>query len=96
MRAFLEHEFSVDKPDGDNQLRNASIGYGLALRIVADFTVTIALPALIVVILREYFGYFGEGPWLFIALLAVAFLISATLIVRKTKKYEQLYKDQSR
>ena len=64
----------------------------LALRIAADFGVTIAVPA----VLAAWAGVrldekFNTRPWWLIACLFVAFALTGLWIVQKAKRYKKLY-----
>ena len=64
----------------------------LALRIAADFGVSIAVPA----IAAAFAGMrlderYNTEPWLLVACLVGAFALTAVWLVKKAKKYQKLY-----
>lgn len=66
--------------------------YALAIRIAADFGVSIAVPALI----ASYAGVklderFGTKPWILFILLALALATTVVIIVKKANYYAKLY-----
>lgn len=66
--------------------------YALAIRIAADFGVSIAVPALI----ASYAGVrlderFGTKPWILFGLLAIALFLTVVIIVKKANYYAKLY-----
>lgn len=66
--------------------------YALAIRIAADFGVSIAVPALI----AAYAGVkldekLGTKPWILFGLLALALLLTVVMIVKKADYYAKLY-----
>lgn len=77
-----------DKP------KNPSLAasYGLAIRIVVDFTAIIALPALAGAYAGKWLDQrWGTTPLMFVLLLIVAFSFTAVMIFRKAKYYAQIY-----
>jgi F0F1-type ATP synthase assembly protein I len=66
--------------------------YRLAMRIFADFSGTIALPAVGAALLGQWIDE-GQGtePRYLIILLVLAFALSAYIVVRKAKKYLAAY-----
>lgn len=66
--------------------------YALAIRIAADFGISIAVPALI----ASYAGVkldekFGTKPWILFILLALALAVTIVIIVKKANYYAKLY-----
>lgn len=66
----------------------------LAMRIFADFSGTIAVPAVLGALLGKWLdGRYGTHPRYLIACLTVALLGTAILVVRKAKYYGKKYQD---
>lgn len=66
--------------------------YALAIRIAADFGVSIAVPALV----AAYAGVkldekFGTKPYILFVLLAIALALTVVIIVKKANYYAKLY-----
>jgi hypothetical protein len=63
-----------------------------ALRIMADFGLTIAAPAVILAMAGKALDVrFGTAPWLLIAGFALAAVCTGALIARKAKRYGEEY-----
>ncbi|TAL51284.1 AtpZ/AtpI family protein [Patescibacteria group bacterium] len=66
--------------------------YRLAGRIFADFSGTIAVPAVLAALLGKWLdGRYGTQPRYLILLLVIAFVLSAYSVVRKAKMYKDAY-----
>ncbi|NBS41233.1 AtpZ/AtpI family protein [bacterium] len=66
----------------------------LAMRIFADFSGSIAVPVVLAALLGKWLdGRYGTSPKLIIACLALSFALTALIIVRKAKRYANLYED---
>ena len=66
--------------------------YRLAFRIFADFSGTIAIPAVLAALLGKWLdGRYGTEPWFMIGLLILAFAITAVSIQKKAKHYGKEY-----
>lgn len=66
--------------------------YVLALRVAADFGVTIAVPALLAAYLgKKLDEKFGTEPLILAGLLIFALAITVIIIVKKAKYYGELY-----
>ncbi len=64
----------------------------LAVRIFADFSGSIAIPAVLAAFLGKWLdARYGTSPRLIILCLLVAFVLTGVIIVRKASKYSQLY-----
>ncbi|MFH1404878.1 MAG: AtpZ/AtpI family protein [Patescibacteria group bacterium] len=64
----------------------------LAMRIFADFSASIAVPAVLCALLGKWLdNRYGTAPWLLIASFIVAFGLTAFSIYRKSKKYSKQY-----
>lgn len=64
----------------------------LAMRIFADFSGTIAIPAVLAALLGKWLdARYGTGPAFLIALLAIALVLTAVIVVRKAKRYARAY-----
>jgi F0F1-type ATP synthase assembly protein I len=64
----------------------------LALRIFADFSGTIAVPAVLAALLGKWLdNRFETEPWLLIVTLAVALAATAVVVVRKARFYGREY-----
>lgn len=62
------------------------------MRIFADFSGTIAVPAVLAALLGKWLdGRLGTEPKLLIGCMAVALAGTALMIVRKARKYAKLY-----
>jgi len=83
----------VDTPNKPEKKVSDRYYYALAIRIAADFGVSIAVPALV----AAYAGVklderFGTKPWILFILLALALTLTAVIIVKKANYYAKLYK----
>jgi F0F1-type ATP synthase assembly protein I len=68
-----------------------------ALRIVGDFGVTIAVPVVVLALIGKWLdAKYGTRPLLLIAGFALAAVVSAVSIARKTKRYAKTYDDLNR
>ena len=68
--------------------------YQLAMRIFADFSVSIALPSVLGALLGKWIdAQKGTQPLFLIICLFLAFILTALLIVKKAKYYNQIYKN---
>lgn len=68
--------------------------YRLAMRIFADFSGTIAIPAVGAALLGKWLdARYGTQPRYLIVLLALAFAFTAVIVVRKAKSYRRAYED---
>ncbi len=66
--------------------------YRLALRIFADFSGTIAIPAVLAAILGELMDIYMHTPPLFLLLfLTIALLSTIFSVVKKALKYQKEY-----
>ena len=66
--------------------------YGLAMRIFADFSGSIAIPAVAGALLGQWLdGRYGTEPRYMMLCLAGAFLLSAKIVVKKAKLYRDRY-----
>ena len=66
--------------------------YVLAMRIAADLSLTIAVPAVLSALLGKWLDErWGTEPLLLVLLLIVAFCLTAFIIYRKAMKYAKLY-----
>lgn len=66
--------------------------YWLAFRIAGDFGATIAVPAVVATFLGKYLDKkWGSSPWMMVILIAIAFTLTAIIIVRKAKYYGKLF-----
>lgn len=66
----------------------------LAMRIFADFSGTIALPAVLGALLGKWLdARYGTSPWLLITSLVAALCLTALMITKKVKKYSKEYND---
>jgi F0F1-type ATP synthase assembly protein I len=64
----------------------------LAMKIFADFSGSIAIPAVGAAFLGKWLdARYGTSPKLIILCLLVAFVLTATIIVRKARKYSAAY-----
>lgn len=74
--------------------------YRLAMRIFADFGATIAVPAVLAALLGKWLdGQFDTYPRYLIICLTATFILTAVIIVKKTRFYGKAYKrliDQDR
>ena len=67
--------------------------YLFALRIVGDFGISIAVPAVLAALLGGYLDdKFARYPLFTIICLIVAFSLTALMIRKKAKKYGDIYK----
>ncbi|MFA6522587.1 MAG: AtpZ/AtpI family protein [Patescibacteria group bacterium] len=67
--------------------------YAFGMRILADFGVTIAVPAVLAGFLGDWLDErWGTKPVMIILLCLVAFIFTAILIVRKAYTYADLFK----
>jgi len=68
-----------------------------AMRIMGDFGVSIAAPAVIAAFLGVWLDKkFHSTPWLLILCLLLAFIFTAVVINRKAKKYGKEFDDLNR
>ena len=66
--------------------------YRLAGRIFADFSGTIAVPAVLAALLGKWLdGRYGTEPRYLILLLVVAFALTIYAVVKKAKVYKNAY-----
>ncbi|MBI4256607.1 AtpZ/AtpI family protein [Candidatus Uhrbacteria bacterium] len=66
--------------------------YRLAGRIFADFSGTIAVPAVLAALAGKWLDErYGTEPQLLILLLVVALVLTAYCVVRKAKMYKNAY-----
>ncbi len=66
--------------------------YRLAMRIFADFSGTIAIPAVLSALAGKWFDEkYGTEPRYLILLLTLALILTAVIVVRKAKKYRVQY-----
>ena len=66
--------------------------YRLAMKIFADFSGTIAIPAVLAALSGKWLDErYGTEPWYLIILLALALTLTAMIVVRKAKKYRVEY-----
>jgi F0F1-type ATP synthase assembly protein I len=66
--------------------------YRLAARIFADFSGTIAMPAVLAALLGQWLDLrYGTQPRLLIVFLALSLILTTVVIVRKARKYKQDY-----
>lgn len=64
----------------------------LAIRIFADFSGSIAIPSVLGALLGKWLdARYGTKPWLLIGCLAVAFLLTAIIVVKKARFYSKKY-----
>lgn len=64
----------------------------LAFRIFADFSGTIAVPAVLAALLGKWLDQkYDSAPWFMIGLLIIAFGLTAIFIVKKAKFYRKAY-----
>ena len=64
----------------------------LAMRIFADFSGTIAVPAVLGALLGKWLdNKLGTEPWLLITVLTSALVATAVIVVRKAKHYSEIY-----
>ncbi|MBI5794170.1 AtpZ/AtpI family protein [Candidatus Uhrbacteria bacterium] len=62
--------------------------YRLAMRIFADFSGSIAIPAVLAALLGKWLDEkYGTEPRYLIMLLAIALILTSVILVRKAKKY---------
>ncbi len=67
--------------------------YIFALRILGEFSLSIAIPVVLLSMLGEYLDEVrGTRPWFLIGSFAVSALISAKIVYSKAKKYGNEYK----
>ncbi|MBI4121930.1 MAG: AtpZ/AtpI family protein [Parcubacteria group bacterium] len=67
--------------------------WSLALRIMSDFGVTIAVPVVLFAWLGKRLDlHYQTSPWFLILGFALALLLSGTMVYRKAKIYARLYK----
>lgn len=79
-------------PEEQQKTASDRFYYVLALRVAADFGVSISIPAL----LAAYAGQkldekFGTAPWILAVLLILALALTIVIIVKKAKYYGKLY-----
>lgn len=66
----------------------------MGLRIIGDFGVTIAVPAVVFVLIGQWLdGKYGMSPWFTILGFVLAALITAKIIYRKAKAYGEEYQN---
>jgi len=66
--------------------------YIFALKIMLDFGATIAVPAVIFSLIGQYFDTkYDKAPLFLILFLATALLITIKFLIKKAKKYGNLY-----
>jgi F0F1-type ATP synthase assembly protein I len=66
--------------------------YRLAMRIFADFSGTIAIPAVLSALAGKWLDErYATEPRYLILLLALALVLTAVIVVRKAKKYRAEY-----
>ena len=66
--------------------------YGFAMRIVADFGATIAVPAIVAVFLGVWIDRkLGTVPWGMMLCLIAAFCLTGWIISRKAKMYGEQF-----
>jgi len=66
--------------------------YMFALRIVGDFGITIAVPAVLGTLLGQWLeDKYGHAPFFTVFCLIIAFLITIRIIQKKAKKYGDQY-----
>lgn len=66
--------------------------YGFAMRIVADFGVTIAAPAVVAAFLGVWLDRrFGTMPWLLLVCLGISFCLTGIMIARKANAYAKQF-----
>ena len=64
----------------------------LAMKIFADFSGTIAVPAVLAALLGKHLdAKYGTEPKLLLLLLAIAFALTAMMVVKKAKFYAEAY-----
>lgn len=64
----------------------------LGMRIFADFSGSIAVPAVLGALLGTWLDdRYGTGPRYTIIVLSLAFLATAIIVVKKARKYGKLY-----
>jgi len=64
----------------------------LAMKIFADFSGSIAIPAVLAAFLGKWLdARYGTSPKLMILCLLAAFVLTGIIIVRKARKYSELY-----
>ena len=62
------------------------------MKIFADFSGSIAIPAVLAAFLGKWLDTrYGTSPKLIILCLLVAFVLTGIIIVRKARKYSELY-----
>lgn len=66
----------------------------LGLRIVGDFSASIAVPVVLAAILGQYLDEkYDKYPLFIFICLIISFVTTAKIIVNKTKRYGKEYKD---
>ena len=71
---------------------NDSAYVRLSLRIFADFDVSIAVPAVLAALGGKWLDTrYGTSPRLLILCLAIAFALTAYMVVRKARRYSAEY-----
>jgi F0F1-type ATP synthase assembly protein I len=66
--------------------------YIFALKIMFDFGVTIAIPAVIFSLAGQYFdAKYDKAPLFLILFLVTALLITMSILIKKAKNYGNLY-----
>jgi len=68
--------------------------YLFAFRILGDFGVSIAVPAILAAITGKWLdGVLHTTPWLLVTLLVLAFALTAVMVSRKARKYGKEYQE---
>lgn len=68
--------------------------YAFAFRILGDFGVTIAVPAVLAALLGKWLdGRLHTAPWLLVTLLVLAFFATTVMVVRKARRYGKEYQE---
>jgi len=92
---LLLHDYMDKSIDGktDSSRKNGGGGeFRLAMRIVMDFGVSIAVPAVVAALMGVRLdSHFGTKPWLLVIMLVIAFVLTAWWVYKKAKKYAKLY-----
>lgn len=64
----------------------------LAMRIFADFSGSIAIPVVLAALLGKWLdGKYGTSPKLLMLCLALSFVLTAFIVVKKAKRYAKQY-----
>lgn len=68
--------------------------YLFAFKTFGDFGITIAVPAVLAALLGKWLDTkFGTEPRYVLLLLVLAFILTAVIVVKKTKEYGKLYQE---